>query len=249
MKSSNLFHRVRKVRVSDTVIDQIVSLIDAGTLQIGDTLPSERDLVKQLGIARASVREALRVLEFQGIIEVRQGKGAVIVGDINSLDSGETVRQWFQEHAKAVLDMLEVREALELKAVQLAAKLITPQQVNDLRRILEQSNNLKLDNDLNQLVQLDRRFHSMIVQASGNEILCDLVDMVMQSMISPRRSTLRISGRANRSHQEHHEILDALAEGDMKRAERAMSLHIAHVRQAIMELGNADSRLAGSDPT
>ena len=75
-EDNNLFQRIKKVRVSDSVVDQILTLIDEGELEVGDQLPGERELVSQWQVARASVREAFRMLEAKGIIEVRPGKGA-----------------------------------------------------------------------------------------------------------------------------------------------------------------------------
>jgi GntR family transcriptional repressor for pyruvate dehydrogenase complex len=112
-----LFRRVQKDRVSDKVVEQILELIEEGKLRVGDQLPGERDLMDQLDVARASVREALRILEFQGIIEVQPGRGAFVTSEvINETGTDDGVRRWFREHSSEMLEILEVREALEARA-------------------------------------------------------------------------------------------------------------------------------------
>jgi DNA-binding FadR family transcriptional regulator len=102
MPSDQLLRRVKKVRISDTVVDQIVVLIEEGKLKVGDQLPSERELVIQLDVGRASVREALRILEAQGVIEVKPGKGIYITGDVTRLSGVEGIKRWFREHADEI---------------------------------------------------------------------------------------------------------------------------------------------------
>jgi DNA-binding FadR family transcriptional regulator len=237
MQAENLFQRIKKVRVSDAVVDQILSLIEDGTLQIGDQLPSERQLVDQFQVARASVREALRILEFEGVIEVMPGKGTFVIGDGSNQDTNEdVVRQWFKDHASEVLEMLQVREALERQATYLGTLAASPEVIEELRATLDMAETHIDEGNLDKLVQLDRHFHRVLVNASSNKLLADLVDMLVDALLNPRRSLMRLPGRAPLSWQAHRVIFEAVAAGDPDAAEQAMQAHIANVRDAILDL-------------
>ncbi len=120
--------------------DQILNLIEQGDLEIGARLPGERELVEQLDVGRASVREALRILEARGVLEVRPGKGAFVINKLSEQAGGEeSVRQWFQEHASEVFAMLEVRGALERQAASLAALRAEPEDLEAMASTLDEA--------------------------------------------------------------------------------------------------------------
>jgi len=239
LSSDILLQRVKKVRISDTVVNQIMSLIEDGSVCVGDRLPGERELVEQLQVGRASVREALRILEAQGVIEVRPGKGAFVTGESSSSD--ELVVEWFQRHADEVLHLLEVREALDKQAGKLAASRVTKKQVDALKKSLaEQEENLS-ENDRERFVELDQEFHFLIGAISGNDLLLQLMIGVHEAMVNPRRSLTRLPGRAEASLRDHRAIAEAIASKDPLAAEKAVATHLESVRSAIAELRSESS--------
>ncbi len=237
MSSENIFQNVKSVRLSDTVVDQILSLIEEGLLKIGDRLPGERELVEQLGVGRASVREALRILEAQGVLEVRPGRGAFITGKPADITAGiEGIRRWFQDHADEILEMLEVRSALERQAANLAARRANTAQIEGLNRILEEAQRYVAEGNFQKAGYLDHEFHRELANASGNKMLTQLIDSTIEALISPRRSIQQLPGRAELSMREHRQIVNAIAREDPEAAEAAVEKHIASVRQAILAL-------------
>jgi GntR family transcriptional regulator, transcriptional repressor for pyruvate dehydrogenase complex len=236
VEPESLFHRVKKVRVSDSVVELIMSLIVEGKLQLGDQLPGERELVERLQVARASVREALRILEFQGVIEVQPGKGAFVVGD-GIVDSDEEgVRRWFRDHASEVMEILEVRDALEGRAARLAAQRVSNEEIQKLQSIIHQAYEEMDRGDMDKLVNLDREFHRTVSNASQVLLLSQLIDMNIDAMISPRRSLMRLPERARRSWEDHQSIIDAIASKEPDAAEKAVAEHIARVRKEVIAL-------------
>ena len=231
----DIFQQVRKVRISDTVVDQILSILDEGVLKPGDYLPGERDLVRQLGVARSSVREALRMLEYQGIIEIQPGKGAFIVSDVRSADE-EVVRRWFNDNAGEYLELIEIRESLEALSAQLAAQRATKESIESIRQVLIQCTKALELEDVPQLVELDHIFHQLVAKSSGNNLLSQLIDISVESLVGPRLSLFHIKERAKTSWHQHNEILYAIEAADPVIAERAMREHMASVRKAIIEL-------------
>jgi GntR family transcriptional repressor for pyruvate dehydrogenase complex len=235
MTSDALLHRVKKVRISETVVDQIILLIDEGRLKIGDQLPGERELVNQLQVGRASVREALRILEAQGVIEVRPGKGTFIVGEAIA-EGDEGIAQWFRQHVAEEYDFLEVREALDRKAAVLAASRASAADLATMNGFLEASQRCLESGDLDSLVSLDKQFHLSIAAATGNNMLFHLLTSVHEAMVDPRRSLIRVKGRAAVSHKEHRAIYDAIKRHDASAAEKAVIAHSASVREAVESL-------------
>jgi DNA-binding FadR family transcriptional regulator len=234
MHSDSLLQRVKKVRISDTVVDQIIHLIEKGKLPVGAQLPGERDLVNQLQVGRASVREALRILEAQGVIEVRPGIGAFIISDVSKDTEG--IRLWFQEHAHEILDILQIREALERQAAALACAKAGPDEIARMEAVLDEADQSLVKNDLEQLGHLDQQFHRLLGEASGNELMAQIVNSIIEATVSPRRSIQRIPGRAGTSLEEHRTIWRAIRDRNPDAAEQAIKDHIASVRNAIESL-------------
>ncbi|HVU14103.1 MAG TPA: FadR/GntR family transcriptional regulator [Phototrophicaceae bacterium] len=237
MTSNILLHRVRKVRISETVVDQILDLIDEGRLKIGDQLPGERDLVNQLQVGRASVREALRILEAQGVIEVQPGKGTFIVGETIA-DGDEGIVQWFQQHVDEEFDFLEVRDALDRKAASLAAVRATDAEIAEMSSLIDEADAYLQSGDLDKVVALDKQFHCAIAETSGNDMLCHLLVSIHEAMVNPRRSLIRLKGRAAISQAQHRRIFEAIKQRDPEAAEAAVVAHNNSVREAIKSLTN-----------
>jgi GntR family transcriptional regulator, transcriptional repressor for pyruvate dehydrogenase complex len=236
MSSETLLRRVKKVRISDTVVDQIVALIEQGQLKVGDQLPGERELVNQLQVGRASVREALRILEAQGVIQVQPGRGTFVTGDVAGLSGTESIKVWFSEHVDEIREIIELREALERRAAFLAATRASRQQIEEMQANLVEGDECVKSNDLERLSYLDQRFHSQLGDACGNELLSELISGSIEAMIHPRRSILRLPDRALASQQEHYAILQGIIDRDPQAAERAVEDHIESVRDAIASL-------------
>jgi GntR family transcriptional repressor for pyruvate dehydrogenase complex len=236
-KRDSIFRTIKKVRLADTVVDQVTSLIENGQLKPGDQLPSERELVNEFRIARPSIREALRILEFQGVIEVRPGKGAFVVGlGDGPISDEQRVLHWFREYATEALEILDVRASLEVLAAELAATRATDEQFDAIEAALEEAQVAASDGRLDDLVRLDRVFHQRVASASGNHLLSALIDMLVDALVDPRRSLLRLPARASTSWHEHEAILKALRSRDPHAATTAVKGHMAHVRSNIVAL-------------
>ena len=235
MASNVLLHRVKKVRISETVVDQILDLIEDGRLKIGDQLPGERDLVNQLQVGRASVREALRILEAQGVIEVLPGKGTFVVGE-TAFEGDDGIVEWFKHHVSEELHYLEVRGVLDRQAASLAAQRASDTDLAAMSLLLDEAQASLKSSDLDKMVSLDKQFHISIAEATGNDMLSHLLSSIHEAMVNPRRSLIRIKGRAAISIQQHRAILDAIKARDPEAAARAVDLHNTSVLEAVKSL-------------
>lgn len=241
MDNNELFQAVKKVRVSDGVVEQILGLIEQGRLKPGDQLPSERELVELLRVGRATVREALRMLEVQGMITVRPGKGAFVADDINRISGHEAIRIWQMEHANEILDLLEIREALERRAAYHAAQRASKNIIKELQEVFDEAEQCVEKGDIARLGYVDHRFHSLLGKASGNPALSQIIDALGETMPSPIRSIQRLPGRGKQSLEEHRAILHAIMNGDAEGAEVAVSEHIRSLCELLKSLSNESS--------
>lgn len=221
---------IRSRRLSQFAVDQITALIEEGKLVVGQKLPSERELTNQLNVSRASTREALRVLEAQGLIEVRPGKGAYVVASIPQDDIQSGLNAWFEEHRDEVLDILEVRELLEGFAAYKAAQVKSPEIVIEMRETIEEMRECVKKDALVEATSADRKFHRLLYEASGNRFLKMLGDGIVGALFGPRYSLLRIPGWAEKSLEEHTAILDAIASGNSESANETIQKHMMSIR-------------------
>ncbi|RNL62535.1 FadR family transcriptional regulator [Nocardioides marmoriginsengisoli] len=161
--------------LTDDAIEKIKAMIIDGSLKPGDRLPREADLAEQLGISRGSLREAVRALSMMRIIDVRQGDGTYVSGLTPEILL-ETMAFVIDFHQDAsILDLFEVRRALEPMAAEKAARLMTD---DETARLLALVDEIGPDSSIEDLVANDLEFHHRIAEASGNAVLCSFIDGV-----------------------------------------------------------------------
>ncbi|MBW7959573.1 MAG: FadR family transcriptional regulator [Candidatus Promineofilum sp.] len=228
---------LRTKRLSELAVDQITGLIEEGHLKIGDKLPSEKELTVQLGISRASAREALRILESQGLVEVLPGKGAFVIDSPPQTDVTQELQAWFSKHREEVFDVLAVRELLEGYAAYEAAKALTKELIDELKASVEEMERCIEEGSLVEVTNADRKFHRLLYEASGNRLLKLLGDGIVGAMFGPRYSLLRIPGQAQKSVKDHKEILEYLMSGDPEKAMDATRRHVDSTRRGIAANG------------
>jgi GntR family transcriptional repressor for pyruvate dehydrogenase complex len=161
--------------LTDDAIEKIKAMILDGRLGPGDRLPREADLAEQLGISRSSLREAVRALAMIRILDVRLGDGTYVTSlqpDV-LLETLGFIIDFHQD--SSVLDLFEVRRALEPMAAEKASLLMSPEEAESL---LELVDGVDANMSIDELVASDLAFHHRIADASGNPVLCSLIDGV-----------------------------------------------------------------------
>jgi DNA-binding FadR family transcriptional regulator len=217
------------VAVTDEAIEKIKSMIVSGALRPGDRLPKEADLAAGLGLSRSSLREAVRALSLVNILDVRRGDGTYVTSlKLPLLLEALTFIVDFHRD-DSVLEFLQVRRILEPAAVAMAAERISAEQCEALRRLLD---TLGPDPEVPDLVANDLEFHRQIAAASGNSVLCALLETLSGPTTRARVwRGLTQEGVTERTLAEHHAILDALAGHDPEVARSWATVHIASVQQ------------------
>ncbi|MGW2838676.1 FadR family transcriptional regulator [Streptomyces sp. NBC_01335] len=215
--------------VTDEAIEKIKGMIVSGALRPGDRLPKESELAADLGLSRNSLREAVRALSLIRILDVRQGDGTYVT----SLDPQlllEALSFVVDFHRDdTVLEFLAVRRILEPAATAMAASRIGDEELDALAAELDA---LGEEPSVEELVAADLRFHRGIVQASGNTVLCSLLDGLSGPTTRARVwRGLTQEDALSRTLQEHRAILAALRDRDPEAARAWATVHVASVEQ------------------
>jgi GntR family transcriptional repressor for pyruvate dehydrogenase complex len=225
---------ITRSRLSEAAVDQIKGLITSRELGEGSKLPSERQLVEQLQISRASVREALRILEIMGLVEVKPGKGAFVKGTTGDLIL--PLPTWISIHKENLHNHFEARLVLEPAAAGLAAVRASQSDLKALRDALD-SFSAKLDErDIVGLIQADISFHSLIGAATGNKTIRLLMDTIARFLFEGWKASMRVEGRADKTVSEHEAIFQAISGKNKSKAEKAMRRHL---EEAVLNLKDA----------
>jgi GntR family transcriptional regulator, transcriptional repressor for pyruvate dehydrogenase complex len=197
-----------------------------GRLQAGDKLPSEREIGERLGLSRTSVREALRFLEHEGLLEVRQGRQSV-VRPVDLAPAFEPLVERLAAERDVLQDLLEVRVPLEILAARAAAGRRSEADVQEMEACLRRTRELiDLQADT---VEEDVLFHEVLYRAAQNTVLLTFSRAVRGLLRSVREAARQVGGQPEVSWQHHRAICGAVAAGDVDGAERAMQRHMGTV--------------------
>lgn len=224
-------------RLSDQVAQQLAAEITAGRLGAGDKLPPEARLVEQFAVSRTVVREAVSRLKSLGLVDSRQGSGVYVSASPPYAPLNFDARHG--ESREAVVQMAEVRRALEAEAAGLAAQRRTAGDVKRLKQAVQALERVvKTGGDG---VEEDLRFHQAIAAAAHNPFLIGTLDYLAQFMRGAigvtRANEARREDFAAQVRDEHAAVVLAIEAGDVARARSAASRHMTN---AIRRIESAD---------
>lgn len=163
-----LFQSAPRKRLVDEVIYQIQQQILLGHLKTRDKIPSEPELMTLFDVGRSTVREAVKVLANQGLLEVKQGEGTFVIDRVQDESLEQRLRR------ANILEVYEVRKLLEIEIAGLAATRRTQLDLNEIASQLEKQRKYTLDQDKNAYVESDLAFHMAVAIATHNHVLTDL---------------------------------------------------------------------------
>jgi DNA-binding FadR family transcriptional regulator len=223
-------------RLYRQIADQISALIIDGEYTPGSRLPAERDLAKQLGVSRPSVREALIALEVEGMLDVRVGSGIYVTqpgerheGNMLAGDSGP-------------FEVIRARRVIEGECAALAAKCANPVQLRAIREA--HANMVKESKRHHNPLDADRLFHVNIAEASGNSALVLVVQTLWDQRMGPLYRSLErkleYPRMAAETVREHQAIVSAIVRRDPRAARSAMRRHMDETHQRYIKEWGAD---------
>jgi DNA-binding FadR family transcriptional regulator len=222
-----LFNRVSVGRISELIVEQIRLLMRQGQLRPGDRLPPERDLCERFGVSRVTVREALRMLESSGLVEIRVGaRGGAFVTAPTSNRVGEGLADLLTLSVISAADVTEVRMILEVGIVPLVCERATEQDLRNLERICQQSREALRDNGYTMEMSLE--FHTRVAEATHNPALSMLVQSFRGPILMSLREAKHVAPDMGALGTEEHErFIEAIRRRDPEAASAIMSGHLA----------------------
>jgi DNA-binding FadR family transcriptional regulator len=218
------------------VIERLEELIFS-RLEPGETLPSEGQLADALGVSRLSVREATRALEARGLLEISKGRRPRVAALSGSL-VGDFFKNAVRRDPRALLDLLEVRRALEVHIASLAARRATKRNIADMEFSINAMR--AADQEFEAFHTADVRFHENLAAASGNDLLGFLIEAFADPLRESRQRSFAgheaRGGRVDDVIQQHQAILDAVKARNPKAAAQAMREHLRQTEQDLRTL-------------
>ena len=210
------------------VVAQLREKILGGTFEQGGSLPAESTLAEYLGVSRPVVREAMRVVSAQGLVEVCQGKRARIK-PADPQPSVEALSVFFNRSKASPLDLIEVRRVLEVELAALAAQRATEDDLKALEKTNEALKSAKASGKLEDAVEADVAFHQSLAQATGNRAFI----LVMQTLGNLLLESVRET--ASRCPADVHDaIIEAVREHDPDKCRKAMHKHILETERLLL---------------
>lgn len=218
------FQSIEPRRLYRQIADQIRMLIVSGEFAVGSRLPPERDLARQLGVSRPSVREALIALEVEGLVEVRIGSGIYVQAPA---EGGARARA--PEAAAGPFELLRARHVIESECAALAAKSAPQEHLDAMAEALVQMRR-EIDEGRGQPLEGDRLFHLRVAEATGNGALAAVVEMLWKERTGELYKRLEdhydSPALLKSALAEHEIILKAIAAHDPDGARAAMQRHL-----------------------
>lgn len=227
---------VQRVPVVQQVVNNIRDFIFSGTISVGEKLPTEKDLCEQLSVGRSTVREALRILQANGFVEIQPGRGAFVARN-KEPDPGDIV-EWFVQNEVELKDCIEVRTALEPLAIKLAVARATDADIAQITRTHTKFVKAVEENDTAAIAKYDERFHNQIVESSKNKLLISINRKVSEGIQSFRGKTFQLQQNALNAIDPHTDIMHALEERDSEAGEMFMRRHIQRILEDLTAVIN-----------
>jgi len=227
---------VGRSKLSDAIVDQILEGIRSGAFGPGTVLPPERSLAERFGVSRGSVREAIRSLEYAGVLDVRTGSGTFVAEAGASKAAALRARAALSgEHSP--LDLLVARQAIEPVCAGLAAVHRTAADVDNLRKLVDAQGELLERGE--ETAEVDLAFHMAVADACHNPVLVLLYDRIAEVMrqdvwLDLRRRSRTQAGTPELYLDQHRATLGAIERGDAASATKSVDAHMRTVEDRLV---------------
>ena len=235
---------IKKISVTEQVIEELKKYLLSGTVPKGGKLPPEKELSEMLGVGRSSVREALRTLCAMGYVELKPGRGAfaaITSEEVEMLSLSENARNWFKVNRKTLDEFSELRSLIEPCAAEKCADKADDKTISELSAVISEFERLISygATDSAELAAADREFHLSIIKNSGNGLMYLMYAQLGELFRQYSSSSFGARpGTAASTLEEHRDIFDAIKERNGKSAAEAMRRHLESAKKAITCLQN-----------
>jgi len=226
---------VEKRRAYEDIVQQVLTLIENGKLKRGDQLPSERELTEAFKVSRTTVREAIRTLESMKLLQCRQGNGTYVLSSSEEALIQPLAAALFNANDN-IRDIFYIRKIIEPHVASLAAENATPQEVEEMEKILHEQE--ACIGRGGSVLETNTLFHNRLAGATKNRVierlLLALIDLLHQAREDYLSEDER-NARAKRSLEGHQQILTAIKNGDCDGALTLMLQHLEDIERIIFQ--------------
>jgi DNA-binding FadR family transcriptional regulator len=219
-------------KLTETVAEQLLTAIRE--LPPGTKVPSERELTKELGVGRSTVREALNGLAMLGIVEIRHGQGVFVTGDPAQVSEPSAVTSALERGVTH--EFIEARLIVEVEVARLAARRRTDEDLARLSAALVEQE-ARLKGEIGALVDVAASFNVLLAEAAHNEVLAAMIQSFVSLMVERGPRVYSLEGFGEWDLQEHRGLFDAVRDRDGERAARLMREHIEELARRYRAVG------------
>ncbi len=221
-----MFKAIPRSKLFENVAQQLEQAIRSGRFQAGDELPSEKDLMAAFDVGRPAVRDALLVLQTEGLVTIQHGKRARVADQAESgivRRAEQILTRAYAQSDRLIEDIKEARLALEVAMVRKAASVANDDDMGRLREALDR--NRRAISSRDDFLRSDIAFHRTIASITGNRIFEEASALILEWLARFRVDMVHVEGANLISHDEHAAIAEAIFSHDQDRAAEAMMRH------------------------
>jgi len=226
------FTPIKKRRVYQEIVAQIKDSIERGEISPGDRLPSERTLAQKLNVSRSSIKEAFRVLETAGVLEIKQGSGVYLL-EKTTEDLLVQIHVIVQGMSSNIVELLEFRQAIEGDSAYYAAIRSSKKDIESISNVFDQLETAVRKDNIG--AEEDLAFHMAIAKAAKNRVMEQVMVMLYHQILlalnESRANTLTTPGKSKIILEEHRMIYQAIKDHNPHLAKEAMYSHLQNVKQ------------------
>lgn len=223
-----MYTPVRSSKVYEQIAEQIEQLILSGKLRNGDRLPTEHELAEQFQASRTAVREAMKTLAQKGLVDMRPGRGTLVIDGTSQAMRLSLGLMMKVKPAACSANLVEVREILEPEIAALAAERATAEHIAALQEAVAM-----MDAHLgaaDTYITADDDFHRTLARATQNDLILTFVDSIVDLLSEQRKHIFSVSGGASRGQMHHKLLLETIQCHNSEAAREAMRAHLQQVR-------------------
>lgn len=221
---------IRNQRLYEQVVERLRLQIFNGVLQNGDQLPNERKLAEDYGVSRTVIREAMKTLVNDGLVEVRTGQGTFVVDDTaKALKNSISTLMRFGDERDRLREMVELRELLEPGIAALAARRAEPRDLAEMQKAIDDMDTAMRDS--RGYIEADNRFHLQLAISTRNRLIPRILDSIVDLLNELRGEIFQVEGGPERGQAHHRRILATIQDRDAAAARLAMDDHLAQVKR------------------
>lgn len=226
-----MYSPIKSPQLYKYVATQIKDRIISGDLETGDRLPPEQGLAEQFEVSRTVVREAIKALEREGLVEVQQGRGTYVTDGTSTAFKESFALMMSMGSDQIFADLVEVRALLEPGIVAMAASRATDEDYEVLEQAVA-TMEASLD-DPETFVRADSVFHMALAKATKNELIVKMIEPIVDLLHEMRVSISEAPAGLQRGQYHHVRILAAVKSRDPEAARQAMLLHMEQIQEDI----------------